>query len=57
MLDAEEITSLAGGLNVPVQFQPEDLYINSKIPFGYNYIDRSLEVTHDKDSQGDQVPM
>ena len=53
LLDAEEITSLAGELNVPVQFQPEDLYINSKIPFGYNYIDRSLEVTHDKDSQGD----
>ena len=53
LLDAEEITSLAGELNVPVQFQTEDLYINSKIPFGYNYIDRSLEVTHDKDSQGD----
>ncbi len=53
LLDAEEIASVAGELNVPTQFQPEELYVNSKIPFGYNYIDRSLEITHDKDSQGD----
>ena len=28
------------------------LYRNAKVPFGFNYIDKSLEITHDKDTQG-----
>lgn len=28
------------------------LYISAKVPFGYNYIDRDLDVTHDNDTQG-----
>ena len=28
------------------------LYQNEKIPFGYNYIDRDLDITHDNDTQG-----
>lgn len=28
-------------------------YVNSKIPFGFNYIDADLDVTHDNDSQTD----
>ena len=31
----------------------EDLYISGKIPFGFNYIDYNLNVTHDYDNQGD----
>ena len=31
----------------------EDLYINEKIPFGFNYVDENLNVTHDNDSQSD----
>ena len=31
----------------------EDLYVSAKIPFGFNYIDAGLDVTHDNDTQGD----
>ena len=30
-----------------------DLYVSAKIPFGFNYIDAGLDVTHDNDTQGD----
>lgn len=30
-----------------------DLYVSAKIPFGFNYIDADLGVTHDNDKQGD----
>lgn len=33
-----------------------DLYVSAKIPFGFNYIDADLDVTHDNDSEGDHVP-
>ena len=49
LLDAEEIAALADDLNAPVG---SEAYINAKIPFGYNYIDGDLDVTHDNDSQG-----
>ena len=31
----------------------EELYVNAKIPYGFNYIDEDLDVTHDNDTQGD----
>ena len=31
----------------------DQLYINEKVPFGYNYVDANLDVTHDNDSQGE----
>ena len=31
----------------------EDLYVSAKIPFGFNYIDADLDVTHDNDTEGD----
>ena len=49
LLDAEEIASVADQLNAPVS---AEAYINSKLPFGYNYIDKSLDITHDNDTQG-----
>ena len=30
-----------------------DLYVNAKIPFGYNYADDDLDITHDNDTEGD----
>lgn len=30
----------------------DELYLNAKLPFAYNYADRNLKVTHDEDSQG-----
>ena len=29
------------------------LYVNSKLAFGYNYIDKSFDITHDNDTQGE----
>ena len=49
LLDAEEIMAVAADLNAPVS---EAVYHNTKLPFGYNYVDKSLDITHDNDSQG-----
>ena len=37
----------------PVKLTAEDLYYNGKIPFTFNYVDASVDVTHDFDTQGD----
>lgn len=54
LLDADEIASVWDQLNLSQKYKgtPESLYINAKLPFGYNYIDRNNNVTHDRDSQG-----
>lgn len=26
---------------------------NTKLPFGYNYVDKDLDITHDRDQQGE----
>ncbi len=31
----------------------EGVYLNAKVPFGVNYVDRGLDITHDNDSQGE----
>ncbi|MBR2717243.1 MAG: S8 family serine peptidase [Oscillospiraceae bacterium] len=31
----------------------EGVYLNTKVPFAVNYVDRNLEVTHEKDKQGE----
>ena len=31
----------------------EDLYISEKLPFGFNYVDHSLDIVHDNDQQGE----
>lgn len=54
LLDAEEIASVLDKLHVLEDYDctADDLYISSKIPFGFNYIDNSLDVTHKNDTQG-----
>ena len=37
----------------PIQLTADDLYVNEKVPFGFNYVDRSIDVTHDYDDAGD----
>ncbi len=37
----------------PIKLTAEDLYVNEKVPFGFNYADNSIDVTHDYDDQGD----
>ena len=60
LLDAGEIQAVLTELNAytrqaeaGVALTGEDLYINAKAAFGYNYIDGNLDVTHDNDSQGE----
>lgn len=37
----------------PMKLTAEDVYYNEKVPFGFNYVDRGTDITHDFDSQGD----
>ena len=36
-----------------IPLEAEDLYYNEKVPFGFNYVDCGLDITHDYDQQGD----
>ena len=52
LLGPEEIAEKLGLLNISGA-NAQQLYVNSKIPFGYNYIDKDLDITHDHDTAGE----
>lgn len=55
LLDAEEIAKVLPQLNASERYKDltaQELYVNLKAPFGFNYVDASLELTHDKDTEG-----
>ena len=55
LLDAEEISAVLPLLNVTERIGYTDgsaYYLNEKLPFGANYVDRDLTVDHDHDYQG-----
>ena len=51
LLDADGIAAVAGDLNVTID--PETAYLNSKLPFAFNYKDIDYDVTHDNDEEGE----
>lgn len=60
LLDAEGISAVLTQLNAYKRqaaenqtLTAEDLYINAKAAYGYNYVDGDLDVTHDNDSEGE----
>ena len=55
LLDVQELSGILSRLNVAERsgFTAEDLHISEKLPFGYNYVDGDLDVTHDRDGQGE----
>ncbi len=56
VLDEAEIASVMDKLNATKRYEgltAADLYQNLKVPFGFNYIDWDLDITHDNDSQGE----
>ena len=56
LLDEEEIASLLDKLHIhekSPKLTAKDLYFNEKLALGYNYVDSSLNITHDYDSQGE----
>ena len=55
LLDAAEIAAVLDNLNATERLGIEnasDYYINEKLPFGANYVDYDLNITHDFDIQG-----
>ncbi len=56
LLDAAEIAEILPELNMAARLgdaDAQDLYVNAKVPFGFNYVDESLEITHLTDVQGE----
>ncbi|MBQ8354684.1 MAG: S8 family serine peptidase [Oscillospiraceae bacterium] len=51
LLDAEEIAAVAGDLNVTID--PARAYLNTKLPYAFNYKDGDYDVTHDNDEEGE----
>lgn len=51
LLDTEEIAGVLGKLHVKdyTSATADDLYLNTKLPFAFNYVDKNLNVTHDRD--------
>ena len=55
LLDAEAIAKVLPQLNAARRYKgltAEDLYLSAKLPFNFNYVDGTLDVTHDNDDQG-----
>ena len=55
LLDADGIASVLENLNAYERVgvdQASEYYVNEKLPFGANYVDYDLNVTHDFDNQG-----
>ena len=56
LLSADEIAAVLPNLNVAQKLEnvtADQLYVNEKIPFAFNYVDQNLEITHENDDQGD----
>lgn len=54
LLTVDEIESLLDNLNAKDRgaTEPDKLYINGKIPYGYSYASKSYDVTHDNGYRG-----
>ena len=56
IITKDDIAAVFDQLNVKKMAQDltvDDVYISSKIPFAYNYVDNNLDVTHVNDTQGE----
>ena len=55
LLDVEAIAEVLPQLNVGKRFpelKAEELYVNAKMPFNFNYVDGDFNVSHDFDDMG-----
>ena len=60
LMDADDIAPVLTQLNAyqsmveqSLTLTAEELYVNPKAPFGFNYVDTDLDITHDNDDQGE----
>ena len=54
LLTAEDVAAVLPQLHAAERYEgltAEDLYLGTKVPFAFNYVDKDLDVTHDNDSQ------
>lgn len=54
--DADTVAAVLGQLNASVRYPgltTEDVYYNTKVVYGFNYCDDSLDITHDNDGGSD----
>ena len=51
LLDAQEIAAVAEQLNVAID--AGQTYVNSKVAYGYNYVDKDYDIIHMNDSKGE----
>lgn len=56
LLTQDEVSKVLPKLHAAQQMpgvSAQELYRNAKVPYGFNYIDEGLDITHDNDTQGD----
>lgn len=56
LLTADKINDVLSQLHAAERYEGltgSELYVSSKIAFGFNYVDADLDITHDNDSQSD----
>ncbi|MBQ7872323.1 MAG: S8 family serine peptidase [Oscillospiraceae bacterium] len=53
LLTRKDVTALMDQLHIGSEITAGQLYKSSKVPFGYNYIDKDTDITHKNDQQGD----
>ncbi len=57
LMQAQDVLDVLDKLNIATRGvtaeQIEQVYKNAKVPFGYNYVDYSFDVTHDNDNQSE----
>lgn len=55
LLTQEEVEEIAPQLNIAQYAKGKEasLYLNSKLPFAFNYVDNDFDVTHDNDKEGE----
>ena len=54
LMTVADIEDVLEDLNIAKQVKDvNDLYLNAKLPFAYNYVDEDLDITHDNDTQGE----
>ena len=55
-MDEAKISAVLPSLNAYERYTgltAGDVYHSTKVPFGFNYVDYNLDITHDNDTQGD----
>ena len=54
LMTAEDVDAVWEELNIADRITaPDGVYVNAKVPFGVNYVDKDLDFTHEGDNKGE----